>query len=119
MEMNFPHQTQAPRRTEIRSILAHAITRQASSPTARAMILADAMAQPEGDPIDLRIRYFAAHMHDERSPSGAFFNRSADAMTEQARNESVVYQSGSTNFKTRDANHSAPAAAALPQALEA
>lgn len=117
--MNFPHQMQQKGRAEIRSILAHAITRQASSPTARAMILAESFDQPLGDPIDLRIRYFAAHLHGERSPSGAFFNRPVAATTEQRRYESVVYQSGSTNLKTRDANHPTPAAVDLPHALEA
>ena len=117
--MNFPHQKQQSSRTEIRAILAHAITRQASSPTARAMILADSMEQPIGDPIDLRIRYFAAHSHGERSPSGAFFNRPVAGAAEQRRYESVVYQSGSTNLKTRDVNHPTPAAANLPHALEA
>lgn len=117
--MNFPHHTQQLGRTEIRSILAHAITRQASSPTARAMILADSMEQAVGDPIDLRIRYFAAHSHDEKSPSGAFFARPVATMTKTRMYESDVYQAGSTNLKTREVIHLAPAAADLPQALEA
>lgn len=121
--MNFPHRSPAVSqqlgRTEIGAILVHAMTRQASSPTARTVILAGAKKPAVGDPIEQRIRYFAGHSHELRSPSGAFFARPTAQMAETSMCESDVYQSGSTNLKTHEVFHPAPVAADALQTLEA
>jgi hypothetical protein len=103
MEMNFPHQKRiagAPEmRQDFRALISKAISQQGSSPTARLMLAANhhqvvAVAN-ENDPLDERIRYFAAKLFPidaATAPHGAFFLREVGDFSEVQTYDQVVYQ---------------------------
>ncbi|QTD57209.1 hypothetical protein [Parasphingorhabdus cellanae] len=80
MEMNFPHKslTQTSADTDVKAdsaheaLIAHAIARQALSPSARAYLaqrkgLAGKLTDPSRGPVEDRIKFFAGEL-PERSP---------------------------------------------------
>lgn len=116
MDMNFPHREMQDGRAATGAILAHAMARQAGSPTARAMMFAVPAETATSDSVSERIHYFAGHAHGRGKPFGAFFARTDSGKPNKSISESVVYQSASTNFKTNEANHASPVAVSLPEA---
>ncbi len=98
MEMTFPHfavRQDSVGRTDLDSILATAIARQANSRTVRAVRRAEAAAVVAADPADQRIHYFAHYDVQKMAVRGAFWR---NAMREPT-SEQAVYQAGSTNIK--------------------
>ena len=111
MEMNFPHPQTAfadtIARRDFRALLSSAISRQASSPTARALIASsqnNPAAKPTNneDMVAERIHYFAARhgrFVKEAAPHGAFLPPKVDQYALEGKNEQPVYQEASMNSK--------------------
>jgi hypothetical protein len=112
MEMNFPHLNRvacAPKmRQDFRALISKAISQQGSSPTARLMLTTGqrqtAAQANRNDPLDERIRYFAAKRFPTgaaTAPHGAFFLRE-DRDFKQVRNrDQAVYQDALVSGKNQ------------------
>jgi hypothetical protein len=118
MEMTFPSTRcqmggASPRR-DYRALLSVAISRQASSPTAAAMLLArcDSPAVIARDnSISSRARYFAGHYateHKAIAPYGAFFLGTAEGTEGSINYDQAVYQDGSILGKPKGLKNNQP-----------
>jgi hypothetical protein len=109
MEMTFPSldggADGAQQRSDFRALLSCAISRQAISPTATAVTLAQRNLQVSiirDDSIESRARYFAGlHSSDQLAaiPHGAFFPAAAAETQCSANYDQAVYHDGLVNGK--------------------
>jgi hypothetical protein len=102
MEMNFPHQRSCQEtvtRQRHQALLAAAMMRQSSSPTAQALSQATRHGDAESAGCDTarRIHYFSSHIDTEFSPSGAFGTIRRGDSTADTTDESRVYQNALSN----------------------
>ena len=103
MEMTFPHpvarQSALPQPSH-QAMLAAVIARQASSPTARAVLAAKTGASDSsGDATQQRIHYFGSPVDEKNIPSGAFWATRRTHDTGQVKYEAGVYQDASNYGK--------------------
>ncbi len=118
MEMTFPSSQRqiggaSPRR-DYRALLSAAISRQASSPTAAAVLLArrgSPSVIARDNSISSRARYFAGHYateHKAIAPHGAFFPGTAERAERSINYDQAVYQDGSIIGKPTGLNNNQP-----------
>jgi hypothetical protein len=109
MEMTFPllkaNADGARQRSDFRALLSCAISRQAISPTATAVTLAQRNLQvtiSRDDSIESRARYFAGlHSSDQLAavPHGAFFPAAVAETLRSVNYDQAVYHDGLVNGK--------------------
>ncbi len=109
MEMTFPllngSVDGAQQRSDYRALLSSAISRQACSPTATAVIMAQRNLQASivrDDSIESRARYFAGlHSSDQLAaiPHGAFFPGTVTETQSSVNYDQAVYHDGLVNGK--------------------
>ena len=114
MEMTFPSSNRHGNATEqladYRALLSSTISRQATSPTAAAVVLAQRGSQTgivRDNSMNGRARYFAGrYTFDEIAnvPYGAFFPENAAEIAHSANYDQAVYQDGSTIGKPERVN---------------
>jgi hypothetical protein len=111
MEMNFPHHD-LPRATleradDFRALLAHAISRQGNSETARAMLRSvrdeNDACEDQGGFLEQRIAYFGVNtaLRQQRvSPRGAFYVVNSSKNDVESNCKQAVYQDASVKIKS-------------------
>ena len=118
MEMTFPssnrHGNATEQLTDYRALLSSTISRQTSSPTAAAVMLAQRGLQAgivRDNSINSRARYFAGRYTSEQidsTPHGAFFPATAGENARSGNYDQAVYQDGSTIGKPVGLNINSP-----------